>query len=84
MATKYGHLEEDTIMANEPLSNYGVEARQSCSPLGNYLSATQDTDELPLDIIRIAVECAIDDEKNGRLIPHEQMRERVAKEMGWV
>lgn len=41
------------------------------------------TSELPTEYVRMALECALADERNGRLIPNDKVLDILHEELGW-
>lgn len=80
-AKKYQHIEDDGLMLNEPMPAYSA-ATEAVSPTvgGN---TTEYDEELPAEYIRMALECALDDEKNGRLIPNDKVMDVIRERLGW-
>lgn len=85
MAMKYDqrHIDNEDGMVGEATAVYGTtDLHKSVSK--NDVSVMSDAEDLPSDILRIALECAREDKKNGRLIPGAKIGEIISKEMGWI
>lgn len=67
MTNKYSSMDDVGTMASEPTLAYGNEI----------------SDGLPLDIVRKAARCAIDDESNGNLMAHDEAMDWIERKMGW-
>lgn len=85
MVTKYNqHTDSEQGMVCEP----AVEAmRSNTECVANSCDDTfgdeGEINELPSEILRMALECALDDVKHGRTIPHDKMMDIVETELGW-
>lgn len=77
------HIGEEDGMVGEATAVYGTTALHK--PVSrDDVSVTSDAEDLPSDILRMALECAREDKKNGRLIPGAKIGEIISKEMGWI
>lgn len=82
MATKYEQQTYDEpVMANEPVAAYGAAVkRYACPTLSGEPTVAED---IPSEYIRMALECAINDEKNGRLVPNSKVIDALHKRLEW-
>lgn len=84
MAMKYEQqIDNEAGMVGEAAVAYGATARQR-PVLVDSVSEKSDAEDLPSDILRMALECVREDKKRGKLIPGDQIDGIISKEMGWI
>lgn len=81
MGKKYNEqIDCEPAMASEPAVAYATAtARRKAYPAEEYCSTA--VEDLPSEYIRMALECALDDERKGKLIPNDMVMEELHKRL---
>lgn len=84
MVMKYEqHIDNETGMVSEATAAIRVNSGCATAAYDETMYEEPEKRELPSDILRMALVCALDNVKKGRAIPHDRMMDIIEAEMGW-